>query len=215
MVAAFLALSSVSVLPYMSPRSFGTGQSYSIGAAPSSISVADLNRDGKLDLLMAQRSADRVRVLWGQGAGLFDSSKVTDLTTGRGPVAVALSDLNKDGTPDLVVACSTDGVASVLLSQAGGFAPAASYPVGVDPVAVAVADLDGDGQSDAAVVNRQDGTVSILRGQAGGTFKPGGTLGVGIGPESIALGDLDADGKTDLAVANTGSGTVSVLWGPR
>ena len=92
MVAAFLALSSVSVLPYMSPRSFGTGQSYSIGAAPSSISVADLNRDGKPDLVMAQRSADRVRVLWGQGGGLFDSSKVTDLTTGHGPVAVALSD---------------------------------------------------------------------------------------------------------------------------
>lgn len=215
MVAAFLALSSVSVLPYMSPRSFGTGQSYSIGAAPSSISVADLNRDGKLDLVMAQRSADRVRVLWGQGGGLFDSSKVTDLMTGRGPVAVALSDLNKDGTPDLVVACSTEGAASVLLSQAGGFAPAVSYPVGVDPTAVAVADLDGDGQSDAAVVNRQDGTVSILRGQGGGTFKAAGTLGVGIGPESLALGDLDADGKTDLAVANTGSGTVSVLWGPR
>lgn len=213
--AAFLAFGNVSVLPYMNPRSFATAQSYFVGAAPSSLAVGDLNKDGRLDLVLTQRSADRVRILWGQPGGLFDVSKVTDLTTGRGPVAVALGDLNKDGAPDLVVACATEGSVSVLLSQGTGFASPASYQVGAEPVAVAIGDLDGDQVLDAAVVNRGGGTVSVLRGRAAGMLEAAGTLGVGIEPEAVVIGDLDADGKNDLAVANTGSGTVSVLWGPR
>jgi hypothetical protein len=89
--AAFLGLGNVSVLPYVSPRSFGTGQSYAVGSA-STILAADVNKDGRIDLVLAQRSYDRVRILWGQGGGMFDSSKITDLVTGRGPTGMALGE---------------------------------------------------------------------------------------------------------------------------
>src|SRR5512137_1514307 len=72
------------------------------GRNPWALAVADLNRDGALDLVVVNQTAKSASVLLGNGDGTF--APKTDFVTGRGPVALALADLNGDGTPDLVVA---------------------------------------------------------------------------------------------------------------
>src|SRR5512139_2368567 len=66
------------------------------GKNPWALALADLNRDGALDLVVVNQRAKSGSVLLGNGDGTF--SPRIDFVTGRGPVALALADLNGDGT---------------------------------------------------------------------------------------------------------------------
>src|SRR5437762_9437513 len=82
--------------------SFTFGGSFAVGLGAASVAMADINGDGKLDLLVANRASDSVSVLLGNGNGTVQSAQ--DLAVGAAPSAVAVADLNRDGKPDLVVA---------------------------------------------------------------------------------------------------------------
>jgi hypothetical protein len=71
------------------------------GANPSDVAAADLNGDGKPDLVTANGNGNTVSVLLSNGNGSF-AAKV-DYPTGLVPVAVAAADLDGDGKPDLAV----------------------------------------------------------------------------------------------------------------
>ena len=78
----------------------------------TSIAAADLNGDGKLDLVAMDWNASTVIVLQNAGDGTFSAGGV--YPTGNGPGWVAAADLNGDGRPDLAL---TDGTGvSVLLN---------------------------------------------------------------------------------------------------
>jgi hypothetical protein len=135
---------------------YGTGSG-------KSVAVADLNADGKIDLVVANyyNSYDRVSVLLNNGDGTFAQ---VDYDTGVGGGSVAVADLNADGKADLAVANSNSATVSVLLNNGNGtFAPRLDYATGVNPRSVAAADLNGDGKADLAVANYN--TVSVLLNQ--------------------------------------------------
>jgi hypothetical protein len=88
------------------------------GDRPAGIAVVDLNLDGKLDVIEANDTgsghAGSVGVLLGKGDGTFES--FTSFATATGSHAVAVSDLNGDGLPDVVVAAKDQNSVSVLLN---------------------------------------------------------------------------------------------------
>jgi 16S rRNA G1207 methylase RsmC len=84
--------------------SFATAVNYTAGSSPAFVASADLNGDGKLDLVTANFASgtNTVSVLLGNGNGTFQAKQ--DFGTGTGPISVAIADLNGDGKLDLVTA---------------------------------------------------------------------------------------------------------------
>ena len=112
------------------------GNPFTVGSDPQSVAVGDLNKDGKLDLAIANFNDSTVTVLLGNGNGGFTQAAGSPLAVGSQPVFVAVGDFNGDGKLDLVIANSgANSVTELLGNGTGGFSPAAGspYAVGTDP----------------------------------------------------------------------------------
>jgi hypothetical protein len=188
---------SLGVLLGNGDGTFRAGGSIAAGAGNNFVAVADLNGDGKQDIVMTS----------------FDEGNPPK--SGRTPVSELRVFLgNGDGIPDLAVACGggyaqPGSTVNIFLGNGDGtFQPAQSYTVGGGPVVAA--DFNADGIPDLAVVNSN--TVSVLLGNGDGTFQAAASYAVGNGPNAAAVADFNADGILDLAVGNT-DGTVSILLG--
>jgi hypothetical protein len=173
------------------------------GAAPLGVRLADLDGNGRLDIVTANGAGGTVTVLLQDLAGNFQG---TDFPATTRPIAVAVGDLDGDALPDLAVAGRRDAV--VLFQDPG--APGALLPPvllapGVDPSCVTVADLDGAGGNDV-LLGLTDGVGHLLQVPGvPGTFAALGRIDIpGRTPGGIAATDLDGDGRTDLACAMEG-----------
>jgi Bacterial Ig-like domain (group 3)/FG-GAP-like repeat len=213
------------------------------GYGAFSVAVADVNGDGKPDLVVANvcansncTSGGSVAVLLGNGDGTFKAA-MSYPSGGEDAYSVAVDDVNGDGKPDLLIAnycadseCLTDGSVGVLLGNGDGtFQAAVTYSSGAyHTVSVAVGDVNGDGKPDLLVAsycasssNCTDGSVGVLLGNGNGTFRAAVSYSSGgYEAQSVAVGDVNGDGKPDLLVANTicapndcATGSVGVLLG--
>jgi hypothetical protein len=233
---------SVSFLP---AATYGSG-----GSWYASVAVADVNGDGKLDLIVANEGGGSngdgsVGVLLGNGDGTFQPAVSYDSVSGY--MSVAVADVNGDGKPDLVVGGSCPGVVGgcvgVLLGNGDGtFKPVVFYSSGDGPgqpwsipLPIVVVDVNGDGKPDVLVANPcaannascSEGSVGVLLGNGDGTFQPAVTYASGgYFAGGLAVADLNGDGKPDLVVTNceatgsdscigtgAGNGVVGVLLG--
>ena len=107
---------------------FRAAVDYAAGVVPLAVVTADVNGDGRLDLIVADYDR-QIDVLLGDGAGGFGPA--THYTVGGQIVAVSAVDVNGDGRPD-IVATSSDGSEYVLLNNSaapGSFTPAAAAGV--------------------------------------------------------------------------------------
>jgi hypothetical protein len=217
---------SVSILLNNGDGTFQPAHDIKAGKNPWSIAVGDFNRDGHLDLVVANNGMNvaggwlpgTVSVLLGNGDGTFQTH--VDYATGTGPSSIAVGDFNGDSRLDLAVAAHPANVVSVLLGKGDGtFEPHVDYATGNGGGngAVAVADFNRDGRADLAVAGSfSGGIVGILLGNGDGTFQsPVGYDPAGLFGRSLAVGDFNGDGKYDLVItyANGTASAVSVLPG--
>jgi hypothetical protein len=190
----------------------------SYGASwPDSVAVADVNGDGKPDLISANSNDGRLTVLTNNGSGGFGLNAT--LTVGTAPACVIAADLRGSGKPDLISANASDGTLTVLTNNGHGvFGSNAVFNVGLSsgssPECVVAVDVNGDGKLDLVSANFGDDTLTILTNNGSGGFGPGITLSVGVAgsePNSVTAADINGDGKPDLISANFGTGQLSVL----
>ncbi|MDY6937026.1 MAG: FG-GAP-like repeat-containing protein [Cyanobacteriota bacterium] len=185
---------------------------FGVGNSPISVKVGDFNGDRQQDLVVANRDANTLSILLGDGTGGFGTQTTFD--TQRAPNAIALGDFNGDGRQDIATTNRFSNSVSVLLGNGtGGFSTQTAFAVGIEPNAIAIGDFNGDGRQDLAATNLTSNTVSILLGNGTGGFSPQTTFATGAAPGGVVVGDFNGDRQQDLAVSNLDSNTMSVLLG--
>jgi hypothetical protein len=191
-------------------QSFVLTPSPEVGGLPCFVISADVNGDGKADLVSVNLDDDTLTVLTNNGYGKFTFSAT--LGVGSEPFSVVAADVNQDGKPDLICASGGDATITLLTNNGSGiFGSNATYNVGNGPQSVAAADVNGDGYIDLITANWDDNTLTILTNNATGGFVIASTCAVGRAPTFVAAADLNEDGKVDLISANFFAGTLTVL----
>jgi len=209
---------SLWVVPGNGDRTFSSPITTSIGTdIPVGLVIGDVDGVGTLDVVVAGRSPDEIRVMRGQGGGALALGSGQPLT-GQ-PDAVVIADIDGDGLTDVVtnhwtyMNRATDGISVLRGTGGGGLTPAQDYPTGAGAGFVAVAQLDADALLDVAVSNYYDGSIEVLRNAGGGVLEPVALTRAGTNPNGIAAADIDGDGKLDLVVADANNAAVVVLFG--
>jgi hypothetical protein len=160
------ATNTAGVLLGTGTGTFQAVATYSTGSnsSPYNLAVADVNGDGRPDLLTANAGSNSVGVLLGTGTGSFGA--VTTFSTGSGsfPTGVAVADANGDGRPDLLVSDFYSGAAVLPGTGNGTFQAATTYGTGANsyPTSIAAADVNGDGRPDLLTANEGNGTIGVL-----------------------------------------------------
>ncbi len=223
-----LSTGSVSILLGNGDGTFQAPRFLVAGNYPRSIAVADFNRDGKLDMAVANESPSEggsISIFLGNGDGTFQAPAY--LESGVYPASVVAADFDGDGFVDLAVANSqqfqttppfANGSVSVLRGNGdGSFLAPVFYRAGVVPIFLTVADFNGDGKPDVAAADFDGTAVAVLLNNGDGTLAAPEFLAAGRGPFSVASADLDGNGTADLVCANgsdsSTGGSVSVSLG--
>jgi len=194
--------------------------SISTGKGPKFIAVADLNHDGKLDIVVANADDGSVTVLLSDGKGHFQATSGSPIPAGPLPNDIAVADMNRDGHPDLMIANHQSPYLTILLGDGkGGFRPAPSSPIDVHsdphPHGVAVGAFSGKGRLDVVTDSWGNNQIELLGGDGnGGLLTPGRFFHVGHRPyERLRSADFNKDGLPDVVTTNLDDDTVTILLG--
>jgi FG-GAP-like repeat len=187
-----------------------------VGPRPVSVAVADVNGDGRLDLVSANASDNTLTVLTNGGDGSFGSNASLHAAT---PTCVVAADVNDDSTPDLIAADFHEGTLIVLTNNGRGvFGSNATLSAGTPlPVpqlrvySIASTDVNGDGKPDLIRANHDAFSLTLWTNDGSGGLGYAGTVEVGNRPGAVISADVNGDGRLDLATANSSENTLSVL----
>jgi hypothetical protein len=175
---------------------------------PYYVIAADVNGDGKVDLISANIDASNLSVLTNNGSGGFVLASLP--AVGPAPVWVTAADVNGDGKLDLISANQSVASPLSVLTNNGssGFVLASSPPGGPFANSVTAADVNGDGKQDLICARTATNPVAVLTNDGSGGFVVASTL-PGSSARSVIAADVNGDGKVDLIWVNGGN-TLSV-----
>jgi hypothetical protein len=190
---------------------------YALDRVPEVVVAGDLNRDGVMDLAIANTGSgttggDSVSFLLGNGDGSFDV--LGPYRAGDRPEGLALALANADQALDAVTADHEGDSISVLFGNGrGGLKANVRVAVPGGPRFVAARDLDGDGHMDFVTSNYRSNEVSVIRGRGKGRFAVQPPIAVDRGPEVVAIANLNGDEIPDLVTANALGNSITPLAG--
>ncbi|MEO7310427.1 MAG: FG-GAP-like repeat-containing protein [Chitinophagaceae bacterium] len=198
--------------------SFATKQDFGSGTDVQSVTIGDLDGDGKPDLAVACFGTQTIDVYRNTSVpGTISFASPVAFATAYPPLNAAMDDIDGDGKPDLAIACTSDKVIILRnLSTPGiiSFDTVITFPILNNSQAVSLGDIDGDGKPDLAVSNGASGSMSLLRNIS----FPGLILfaakidfTTSPNPGKLVIADIDGDGKSDISVAVKDNNMISVF----
>jgi hypothetical protein len=190
------------------------------GHHPGSIVVADVNHDGKPDIIVASTVDDAVSVLLGDGNGHFASAPGSPVACGSAPNDIAVADMNGDGNPDLIIANTGTPYITILLGDGkGGFASSAYSPFATESYphvhGVVAADFFGNGKPAVVTDSWGHDQILLIPGDGeGNLILPGKLFNTGKRPyERLRSADFNGDGKPDVVTTDLDQNAVTILLG--
>lgn len=216
---------TVSILINNGDGTFRAHTEYATGPGPVRIAAVDLNKDGKMDLVVANSQADAahsVSILIGNGDGTFQTHR--DVPGAPNANSIAVGDFNHDGNPDIATS-SNSPVNAIYVSLGdgkGGFtAQKMTTGFGQQPQpgenrylvsGIAWADFNRDGKDDLYYIqccggfDVEIGAWGVLIGNGDGTFTDHlvSTLSV---PRDVISVDINQDGLSDVLLPYAGCHT--------
>lgn len=186
------------------PRQFKTGKN------PRNLVLTDINKDGKVDVIVVSMADSKINVHLNNGKG-FDDPK--SYSTGTFTHDIAVADMNGDGNPDVVTVGNSSRTVNVHLNEGGGkLAKAKSFPVGKLPRRVVLEDVNGDGRPDAVIGSDAsfiDVYINTGNGELGNRTKipaQGSTWG-------LEVRDINDDGMKDIITCTYSSREMCIYEG--
>ena len=182
----------------------------------TSIAVADLDGDGKPDILCTSLFDNQIAWHKNLGGGAFGPNQVIGVLSGStaaiGPYQAVIADLDGDGKPDIISASSTDNKIAWYRNNGDGTF-GVQQVISTSPTrasTVAAADFDGDGRIDVICGAANENTVSYFRNNGNGTFGPRVILSSDArGVFSVIAADLNGDGAPDVVSASLSAGKIA------
>ena len=200
--------------------SFRPGVHLPVGEGPGVVVIADVNRDGRGDILAVNHGSNNISVYLGNGKGRFAEAKGSPFAAGQSPNDIAIGDFNGDNKLDLAIPNHSVKYVTVLLGDGQGsfsFAPGSPFavPSNPHPHGIAAADFNGDAKLDLAMDSWGEDKVLVMFGNGDGTVQtPGVKFDVGRSPyERLRSADLNGDGHPDIVTSNWRGKSISVLLG--
>jgi hypothetical protein len=202
--------------------SFAPKVDYYPMGSPYSITLADFNGDGKLDIATGWGSTLSVYKN-NSTPGAISFASAADLFISNTFYNLIATDLNGDGKPDLAIADEV-GLSIMKNTSTSGnisFYPDSYITAGYWAHSIAAGDLDGDGRPDLVIglnvsQSNSNGKISIFKN----TTMPGGNLS--LAPQidlltggntgfGVKIADFDGDGKPDIVASNNSSANIAVF----
>lgn len=183
------------------------------------LKVVDVSGDGRPDIVFSslQNPSDRkVGIAVQRPDGLFGAPYYSSHVFGAfAPWGIAATDINGDGTRDLVVSQawnSPEARLIVLFNHGGTFDQFVNVPSYDIPESIQVADINMDGVDDVVVVHGGWNRAGVYERLSSGGLAPEMLLPIPYashyGPQGIAVGDINADGRPDIVIGDYNSGLV-------
>jgi len=196
--------------------------SFSEGAVPADMTVADFNDDGKLDFVLSHLFSANCELFLNRGEkGTFEFEPFLLENTGAfWAIGIDAADFNNDDIPDFIIAPNSDGPFWVNIGNGDHSFATHSFtrPPGANRAyGIAAADFikDDDGNADLAV--SYENSLDIYAGNGNGAFELAYSYDLPMMNKNSPLdnGDFNHDGNQDLIVGNYGNdpASLAVLYG--
>jgi hypothetical protein len=187
-------------------------------SSPQYVQAGDFNKDGQLDLAVANGGTSNVGVLYGYGNGSFGNLLTYATGTGSNPVSMDVGDFNNDDQLDIIVAVGTYNYVGIFFGYSDGtFASMSTVLTGQNSLAssAAVGDFNNDSRLDFTIADRGNNNIGVFLSYGSQPFGGQTTffMGEGCHPSSVVIGHFNNDSEVDIAVANSGTNNIGILLG--
>jgi hypothetical protein len=188
---------------------------------PEAVTIADVNGDGKADIISSNDDAGDVTILLGNGDGTVKLPTVGYATGGYPFQPAIVADFNGDGFPDILIPDDEFSLAYLKGYGDGTFLAGLDFYSQTsdtgepESYGVATGDFNGDGIPDVVVGNCCDSTVgvTVFLSRPDGSMQQGVNYGSDGSLLFVTVADFNKDGNLDIAAADDGNGVVQIFYG--